>query len=103
MGWKCGWSGLAARLWILTWFARWSPITGRSNVCYSSTTLRQPAVCRSPFSPIKPHFDTDYYPIKIDDYCTVSITIDLKDIVGKPVLIVSQIGGFTGVQTLVTF
>ena len=66
IGRKCGWRGLAARLWLLTWFSRWSISTRRSIVWYASTTLRHPARCRPPFPPIRPPFDTDSYPINID-------------------------------------
>ena len=103
IGLKCGWRGLAARLWLLTWFARWSTSTKRLNGCYASTTSRQPAGYRPPFPPIRPPFDTDYYPINIDNCCTASITNDLKDVVGKPVPIASRIVGFTGGQTLAVF
>ena len=67
IGRKCGQRSLAARLWLLTWFACWSTSTGRSNICYASTTLRQTAGCRPPTPPIRPPFDTDSYPINIDN------------------------------------
>ena len=103
IGRKCGQRGLAARLWILTWIERWSTSTGRSNVYYASTTLTQPASCQPPFPLIRPHFDTDSYPIYINNCCTELITNDLKDVVGKPVPIASQIVGFTWGQTFVVF
>ena len=95
--------GLAACLWISTWFARWSTSTGISNVCYASTSSRQPAVCRPPFPPIRPPLDTDSYPINIYNCYTESITNNLKDFVGKPLPIASRIVGFTGGQTLAVF
>ena len=55
------------------------------------------------FSPIRAPFDMDSYPIKINNFCTESITNNLKDVVEKPVLITSRIFGFTGGQTLETF
>ena len=103
IGRKCGWRGIAARLWLLTWFTRWSTSTGISNVCYASTRSRQPAGCRPTFLPIRPPFGTDSYPIKINNFCTSLITNNLKDVVGKPVPIASQIVDFTGGQTLALF
>ena len=103
IGWKCGRHGLAAHLWLLTWFACWSTSTRRLNVCYASTTLRQTARFRPPFLPIRSTSDTDCYPIKINNCCTASITNDLKDVAGKPVPIASRIVRFTGGQTLAVF
>ena len=88
---------------ILPWLARWYTSTGRSDFWYASITSRQPAGCRPPFPSIRPPFDKDSYPIKIDNFCTALIDNDLMDILGKPVPIASRIIGFTGGQTLAVF